>query len=251
MHRGKIGILGGMGPAAGTHFAQRLIALNTAARQDADHVAFVLYSETQIPSRVDSYLKNAASPVPRLISALRNLAACGADFGVMVCNTAHIYFDEIADAVDLPLVHMIESTANHVEHLPMSRRRVGLLATEATVKSGLYQRYFDASATEVIVPSDDDQALVTAAIFDPEHGVKATGMTVSDAARRMLAVAAYRLRQRAGIQHLVLGCTELSFAIPSTAWEGFQVIDPVNVLAQACLARTRIARRPADMLEPA
>jgi aspartate racemase len=237
IHR-KIGILGGMGPAAGVYFAQRLIALNTGAKKDAEHVTFILYSDPQVPSRVDSFLEKTASPAPFLTASLQKLELLGADFGVMVCNTAHIYFDEIATKVNLPLINMVENVAMHVTGLKLEGRKVGLLATAATVKSGLYPCYFNGCNVEIVIPTDKEQDLITSAIFESEYRIKATGMYTSDAAKKMLAAAADSMRKRTGIQHLVLGCTELSFAIPTAAWEGFQIIDPVSVLAQTCLTRT-------------
>lgn len=238
MNSGKVGIIGGMGPAAGLYFAQKLIALNTFAKKDADHVPFILYSDPRIPSRVDSFLNQTASPVPLLAASLQKLESLGADFGVMVCNTAHIYFDEIASQVSMPLINMVENVAKHVSGLKLKSSEVGLLATTATVKSGLYSRYFNGSGIEIVVPSDEEQKLVSSAIFESEFGIKATGMATSNTARLILAEVADRLRDRTGTQHLILGCTELSFAIPTAAWKNFQVIDPVKVLAQTCLMRT-------------
>lgn len=247
MGHATIGILGGMGPAAGLYFAQKLISLNSAARKDADHVTFILYSDPQVPNRVDSFLKQTLSPVPMLVASLQKLESIGANVGVMVCNTAHIYFDEIADKVSLPLINMVENTARHVAALELERPKVGLLATTATVKSGLYPRHFNGSGIDIVVPTDEEQTLVSSAIFGPETGIKATGMATSDVARRNLTKAAGLLRKRTGIQHLILGCTELSFAIPAAAWEGFHIIDPVNLLAQSCLMQTVQRVRPGTL----
>lgn len=238
MNHEKIGILGGMGPAAGLYFAQKLIALNTNARKDADHVPFILYSNTQIPSRVDSFLKQTTTPVPQLTASLQKLESLGADLGVMVCNTAHIYFDEIASKVRLPLINMVDNVVKLVSRMELEDQKVGLLATTATVKSGIYSRYFEGTGIVVVSPTDDEQMLVSSAIFDAEFGLKATGLASTDAARRILAGVADRMRKRTGVQHLILGCTELSFAIPTAVWENFQIIDPVTVLARTCLART-------------
>ena len=250
MGHATVGVLGGMGPAAGLHFAQQLIALNTAARQDADHVSFILHSDPQIPSRVDAFLKRTASPVPALVASLRKLEALGADFGVIVCNTAHIHFDEIAAQVRLPLIHMIDNAAQHADGLAPKCAKVVLFATAATVKAGLYRCHFGAAGVEIVTPTDEEQALVTAAIFDPETGIKATGMAASPAARQNLAEAAHRLRARTDARHLILGCTELSFAVSDTNWPGFDVIDPVRLLAQTCLARA-LHRAPTDTPPPA
>jgi aspartate racemase len=176
--------------------------------------------------------------VPLLIASLQKLKSLGADFGVIVCNTAHIHFDEIASKIPLPLINMVDNVAKHAGAMGLNGQKVGLLATTATVKSGLYARYFEGTDIELVVPSDKDQMLVSSAIFGTESGIKATGLTPTEKARRSLAVVANRLRKRSGVQHLILGCTELSFTIPTAVWEGFQIIDPVTVLARTCLART-------------
>lgn len=236
MARGKIGILGGMGSASGIYFAQRLIQLNEAAKQDADHASFILYSDPAIPSRVDAFMKQATNPVDSIASSLQKLASLGADFGVVICNTAHIYYSEITNQVSLPLINMIDATASHISQ-SLSGVRIGLLATEATVKSGLYARGFEKSRNVLVVPDQADQDLVSAAIFDPVYGVKATGMTASGRALENLALAASRMRDEHGVQHLLLGCTELSLSISEGDWNGFKVIDPVDILAHSCLHR--------------
>lgn len=237
----KIGILGGMGSAAGLYFAQQLIALNTAARQDVDHVPFILYSDPHIPNRVEAYLNRTTNPAPSVVNSLDKLSTLGADFGVVICNTAHIYFDEISDQVKMPLINMVENAAGHIgAHFPHAS--VGLLATTATVKSGLYARYFKEMDRPLAIPDEDDQALLMAAIFDTEYGIKATGNLPSMKAIEALIEVATRMRERSGATHLLLGCTELSFAIQGPRWAGFHIIDPVKVLAQHCLDRVGSAR---------
>ncbi|MBV6322704.1 aspartate/glutamate racemase family protein [Duganella violaceipulchra] len=237
----KIGILGGMGSAAGLYFAQQLIALNTTARQDVDHVPFILYSDPHIPNRVEAFLNRSTNPAPSVVTSLDKLATLGANFGVVICNTAHIYFDEISDQVKMPLINMVENAVEHIE-ASFPQARVGLLATTATVKSGLYARYFSKLNRSLAIPDDDDQALLMTAIFDTEFGIKATGNLPSMKAIEVLIEVATRLRERSGATHLILGCTELSFAIQGHRWAGFQIIDPVKVLAQHCLDRMATAR---------
>lgn len=237
----KIGILGGMGSAAGLYFAQQLIALNTTAKQDVDHVPFILYSDPHIPNRVEAFLNRSTNPAPSVVSSLDKLATLGADFGVVICNTAHIYFDEISDQVKMPLVNMVENAAAYID-ATFPHASVGLLATTATVKSGLYDRYFKEMGRTLAIPDEDDQALLMDAIFDTGFGIKATGNLPSMRAIEALLEVADRLRIRSGATHLLLGCTELSFAIQGQRWAGFQIIDPVKVLAQYCLDRVGSAR---------
>ena len=93
--RKKIGILGGMGTAAGLHFTRVLVESNVGARNDHDHPAFLLYSEPGIPSRVEAFAGRQPSPVGAIVRMLEQMQQADVDFAVMVCNTAHIYFDEI------------------------------------------------------------------------------------------------------------------------------------------------------------
>jgi len=236
MHNEKIGIMGGMGTAAGLYFAQQLIELNKVARRDADHAAFILYSDPHIPDRSDAYYNRAASPAPSVINGLEKLSGLGADFGVVICNTAHLFFDEIAAKVSLPLISMIESTGEHIaDELPGSV--IGLLATTATATSGLYAGCVERAGCRLVTPDAAHQALVQAAIFDPEHGIKSTGICAGPQALRWIEEVADRMRERDGITHLLLGCTELSFAVQSKQWAGLDIIDPVKLLALRCLSR--------------
>ena len=231
-----IGILGGMGPASGIHFAQKLVALNAGACTDSEHVPFVLHSDPRIPQRVDAFLHGQASPVPSIAAALGRLALLGADFAVMVCNTAHIYFDDIAARSPLPLVDMIDNTVAHVRRTAPAR--VALLATAATVRSGLYARRLAAANCELVVPSESDQELLGEAIFDPRIGIKATGMCVGERARSIVQQVATHLRRRTGARHVLLGCTELSLLSDDPHWRDMTVIDPVTLLAQRCLTES-------------
>jgi aspartate racemase len=236
MTRRKIGILGGMGTAAGLYFTQKLIELNASADKDSDHASFILYSDPNIPSRSDAYLSNATSPSGAIALSLDKLSSLGADFGVMICNTAHIYFDEIERQVSLPLINMVDNVARHVAQLPPGTR-IGLLATTANVRSSLYARHFEASGSTIVLPGEADQESISAAIFDPVFGIKSTRTRVHPQAQQRIAEVAARLRSEQGVEHLLLGCTELSMAIPELSWQGMNVIDPVRLLARACLQR--------------
>ncbi|WP_082547995.1 aspartate/glutamate racemase family protein [Massilia sp. Root335] len=232
----KIGILGGMGTAAGIYFAQTLVELSSAVRGDVDYPSFVLYSDPLIPSRVDAYLEGTASPLPSIISSIDKLATAGADFGVIICNTAHIYFDEIERDTTLPLINMVDNVVSYLKSGSRAEK-VGLLATKATIRSGLYSRYFDGSVDVIVTPNDNDQDLVTSAIFDPEFGIKASGAVVKPQARELIVEVIRRMLRDYGVGKIVLGCTELSMAVREENLLGVEIIDPVKLLARACLRR--------------
>ncbi len=225
-----------MGTAAGIYFAQQLVALNASAASDSGHPSFILYSDPRIPSRVDAYLHQATNPAQAIASSLDKLADLGADFGVVICNTAHIYFDEFQRSARLPLINMIDNVARHVAQTS-PQAKVGLLATAATARSALYGRHLARSGVALVLPSPAEQELVSAAIFDPVFGIKATGNAVSARAQALLAEVACAMRAAHGIDSVLLGCTELSMAVPDEHWQALRVIDPVKLLARACLQR--------------
>lgn len=236
-----IGVLGGMGPAAGLHFARLLIDLNSSANHDAGHVPFILSSNPLLPSRVDAYLHGGRNPASAIAASLQVLHEQGADVGVIVCNTAHIYFDDIARHTTLPLINMVQNAISHVCENGNERGAVGLLGTTATVKSQLYAAALEARGVRVIVPNDADQEALSAAIFDSEYGIKATRNSPSERAYRTMATVAKKMKEKSGIDQLLLGCTELSLAIRADTWEGLDIIDPVKILARTCLRYAGIA----------
>jgi aspartate racemase len=229
-----IGILGGMGTAAGVHFAQKLVELNPAAKDDRAHPAFILYSEPTIPDRSNAYLHGKRSPVADICLSLNKMATLGADFGVLICNTAHIYFDEIARNSAMPLINMIASTADVVARMPV-KKKVGILATTATITSRLYHENFERAGITLYSPSAASQILVDLTIYDPEIGIKATGNCVSAVALDLLSNVMQEMRKEQGVEQFILGCTELSMIPTDGQLAEFEFIDPVSLLAMRCL----------------
>ncbi len=208
----------------------------TTATQDEQHIPFVLYSDPRVPHRSNAFMNEAESPVPMIVHGINYLQLAGAHFGVMVCNTAHIFFDEIVSQTNLPLINMVQNTG---VFLAQSHRgvKIGLLATEATVHSQLYAHCFDKLGIEVVAPPLADQELITQAIYNESYGIKATCMHPGIEALQSIAAVGDRMRQSMGLNYLLLGCTELSMAITSEVWHGFEIIDPVKLLAQTCLLK--------------
>lgn len=248
-----IGILGGMGPHAGALLVERLTALHHAACRDQDHPRVLLYSNSKIPNRVDAILGRGPSPVPEIIDSLDLLARGGAQFAAIACNTAHVFLDEIRVRATLPVIDMIATASARLAHEGVAR--IGLLATEGTVRSGVYQQLLGAAGIEVVVPEVHDQTRVSAAIYDPQRGVKARATELDPYTLAELAQVAERLLVRRRVQALLVACTELSIAFRHPSLATLPSLDALDELAHACLARVGIARNvdghlPPDVLPP-
>lgn len=149
-----IGILGGMGPLATADLFRRIVE-RTPARRDQDHPRIIIYNNPKIPDRTAFILGNGPDPRPELIASAKKLESWGADFIIMPCNTAHFFAETIQRAINIPLVSMIEETAKKIES--MGLRKVGLLATDGTIKGMVYHRALLKRGIHIAVPNKKDQ----------------------------------------------------------------------------------------------
>ena len=215
-----IGILGGMGPLATANLFRRIVE-KTPAKRDQEHPRIIIYNNPKIPDRTAFIFGRGEDPRPELIASARKLEECGADFIIMPCNTAHAFSEDIRKAVSIPLVSMVEETAKAVRD--MGLERVGLLATDGTIKAGVYQRALEGYGIGLVLPGGADQRLVMKAIYE---GVKAGNVEL---ARELLLMVARKLEGK--VDGIIAGCTEVSVALKPDDLS-VPLIDPMNVIAE-------------------
>ncbi|NJE84413.1 amino acid racemase [Thermococcus sp. CX2] len=215
-----IGILGGMGPLATAELFRRIIE-KTPAKRDQDHPRIIIYNNPKIPDRTAFILGKGEDPRPELIEGARKLESWGADFIIMPCNTAHFFAESIQRAIKIPLVSMVEETAKRIEE--MGIRKVGLLATDGTIKGLIYHRALLNRGIKIAVPNPEYQKLVMEGIYE---GVKAGNLELG---RELLLKVAERLERRS--EAIIAGCTEVSVAIGPDDL-GVPLIDPLDVIAE-------------------
>ena len=224
-----IGIVGGVGPSAGTDLVNKVFS-HTRAEKDQDHINLFLTScPSIIPDRTGYLLEGGDDPAPGLEKCIRWLAGCGATAVGIACNTAHA--PEILGRVKLPegvtLINMIEQTSMYVSRMEDGGEfRVGILATLGTLKCNVYDRYFKS----LVKPDASVAEAVHAAIYDREYGIKATP-AVSDRARSVVCDAVMHLREK-GCYAVILGCTELPLVFCGEhSYNGVELVDPTEILA--------------------
>lgn len=240
MQQPCLGILGGMGPLAGATFLTRLTLLTPATR-DQDHLAAVLWSDPRVPDRTAARTAGGADPLPALLHGIRGLEEAGCGAIAIPCNTAHGWYDAMARAARVPILHIVEATADELLRLGARTGRIGLLATRGTLAMRLYQDRLEARGYGCIVPDPDEvEHLVMAGI----GRVKANRLAE---ARGPLMEAATRLVGR-GAEAVVLGCTEIPLAISAgedAATLGVPVADSIDALARAAIAWAGLPLRAA------
>lgn len=192
-----VGILGGMGPAATVEFFRRLVAA-TPATIDQDHLHIVIDNDPRVPDRTREILRGGQTPVPAMVQMAQRLEAAGAEVIAMPCNTAHAYIGDLRDSVNVPFLDMIEETV-----LRLGDRTVGLLATSATIQTGIYHRACSARGIELVTPEGATQETVGRAI----EAIKASRSLPEVEAAIIDVIAELHAR---GAEAVVAGCTEIS-----------------------------------------
>jgi aspartate racemase len=218
-----------MGPEATVELMRR-VTLRTRAEDDADHVHLLIESNPKIPSRIAHLIEGTGrDPLPDILRVARNLEGAGAQALAMPCNTAHHYAGQIQAAVTIPLLDMVKLTVARIA--ARSRcARVGVLASTAVHRVGVYERELADRGLEAVRPrrQDDLMALI--------RGVK-RGETGAQALRQFAAIGA-ELEDHCDIA--VIACSELSLISAQLAG---RVLDSLDVLADAIVefagARTR------------
>ncbi|NCE63650.1 amino acid racemase [Pseudoflavonifractor sp. 524-17] len=223
----RLGILGGMGPQATQIFYQRILDMTDAATDQA-HVPTLIFSDTKMPDRTTAILGgDAEACYQRLRFGAGLLAEGGCTVLAIPCNTSHYFADRLqGDVPELKLVHMVRETVGVLAK--SGRKRVGILATDGTVGTGIYQKECEAAGLECPPLPKSVQALVMSIIYDEiKRGEKGS--------REKFAEIDRCLRTKLNCDGAVLGCTELSVY---RAWHGLPeyYLDAMDVLAQRAIS---------------
>lgn len=218
-----LGVLGGMGPEATILFMSRILQA-TPAQDDADHIPLLVDSNTQIPSRIRHLIEGTGiDPTPTLLAMAQHLVAAGAKALAMPCNTAHSYYDRIAPAVPVPFFDMVTLTAAGVSRAS-SPGPIGILASPAVEKTGVFASAFSGHGRDVIYPDDRD-AMLTA--------IRAIKAGREEEALPVLRAAAAELASH-GAAAAVIGCSEFSL-LASRIGDALPLTDSLDVLTKACV----------------
>ena len=236
--RKTIGIVGGMGTYAGIDLLTK-IANNTDAGKDQDHLPVTMISVPEMILDRTEYLVGEIEENPghAIADIAGRLVRNGAYFIGLPCNTAHV--PEILDIVieSLPegcrLINMIEEVGGYIQNNHKGITRVGVLATNGTYGSKVYDYYLNRFGVESIYPDEKSQfELVHPSIYDTEYGIKAQSNPVSERSLTDLLYVADELVKN-GAEALILGCTEIPLALTGNTVYGVPAIDASDVLAKA------------------
>jgi len=244
-----IGILGGMGTQAGLDFCNKLAMLNR-GKIDQEYPLFMLYNKSNIPGRPESIgvQTRTFSSLPRnaknitkynkvlksLLDGCRSLEKSGCKFIVIPCNTAHYWYEDLKRKIKIPIINMPKEVFLHTKKICKKNTKIGLLATEGTLKTEIYEKLFK-NEYELIKPLDNLQLKsVNKTIKHVKMGnIKLAEKTIKPAINYLI---------KNNCKKIILGCTELPIAI--FAFKSLKNIkisklylDPNLILANSSMAR--------------
>ena len=227
-----IGILGGMGTQAGLDFCNKLAKINK-GKIDQKYPLFVLYNKSNIPGRPEN-LHKYNKVLTSLLAGCKFLEKSKCKFIVIPCNTAHYWFDDLQKKTKIPIISMPREVYLHSIKKCKKNSKIGLLATEGTIKTGIYNKFFD-KKFKLINPSKLIQSKnVNKAIRLVKMG------KIKEAERAIKPAVNYLIKMKC--KKIILGCTELPIAI--FAFKSFQKIkksktflDPNLILATSSMKK--------------
>ena len=227
-----IGILGGMGTQAGLDFCNKLAKLNR-GKSDQNYPLFLLYNKSNIPDRKQN-LKKYSKVLKSLVAGCRFLQKNKCKFISIPCNTAHYWYEDLKKIIEVPILNMPKIVYENASKNCSKGSKIGLLATETTINTGVYKRYFD-KQYDLISPQKKIQ------IENVNRSIKLVKMGKTKEAEKAIKSAINFLLKKK-CKKIILGCTELPIAI--FAYKSFKkakiskiFMDPNLILAEASLKR--------------
>lgn len=215
-----IGVIGGLGPKATTYFMD-LVIDNTVSESDQDNVDMLVCQFSSIPDRTSFILGNSEdSPVPEMIKCAKLLEREGCKYIVIPCNTASYFFDEVQSRVNSKIINILEETSKVV--LKDKPKRIGLMATDGTIKSGAYHKFIDNNL--LFVPDSDYQNKVMNIIYNKVKKNKIVSLKEFEDILNYF--------RENGCEKIILGCTELSVVYSYLKIKYDDVVDSLTVLAK-------------------
>lgn len=220
MRQKTLGIIGGLGPVATAHFMELVIRM-TKAQTDQEHIDMVIFHTPTVPDRTAYILDHSKpNPVPKMIELGHKLAEEQADVIAIPCFTAHSFYEELSRNIPVPIVNGPLETARYLQAHHV--KKAGIMATDGTIRQGLFHKALESCGIEPVVPSEQGQKNVMSLIYDDVKWGRPAEMPKFRQVTEEL--------RKKGAEVIILGCTELSM-IKRDEEIGPGFLDAMEVLA--------------------
>jgi len=221
----RLGVLGGMGPAASAEFLVRLTE-QTPATCDQEHIPVILWSDPTVPDRSTSLLNKDDLPWEKLKRGIQGLKNGDCDHIVIPCNTAHFWYDRLT-ALGVPITHIVDSVADELRAQNITGT-IGVMGTRATMQLGLYNNHLSKLGWTCITPTSKEMEDYV------QPGIDLIKANKPILAHGMLMTVVKSLIEK-GAQAVVLGCTEIPLVVREKQYQEIPLINSIDSLVKSAI----------------
>lgn len=221
-----LGIIGGIGPESTIEYYRAVIAAYRDRRKDGEY-PFVIINSINLKPMLDLMARNELATVADLLIAeIGRLVRARADFGLLASNTPHIVFDQVQQRSPIRLLSIVQAACDAAKTLGV--RKIGLFGSGYTMRARFYPDLFAGEGIEVVLPNAGEQAF----IHEKYMGELLNNIFLPDTRDRLYAIVE-AMKQRDGIEALILGGTELPLILRNPGSTGIAFLDTTQIHARA------------------
>jgi len=222
----KVGIIGGMGSLASAHLYELIVKM-TDAKKDQEQLELIIHNYPAIYDRTDYILgKSFDNPIYQLLVSGNHLIEQGCNIIGIPCVTAHYFYGALKIHLNVDIINVIDETVQYLRRKHISK--VGLMATDGTIQTKIFQKELNRNNIDVIVPDEHNQRNVMHVIYDDVKSGNDITTSAFDEASTYL--------QNNHAQAIILGCTDLSVVKKELNLD-FYFVDCLEILSYAILQR--------------
>jgi aspartate racemase len=224
-----VGIIGGIGPESTVEYYRFIIEGYRAATSDGSHPSIIINSIDL--SKLVGWM-NAGElddVTDYLVAEIEKLQRAGVDFALLAANTPHIVFNRVRDRVTLPMISIVEATRDRARDLNL--QRPALFGTRFTMQGKFYPEVFAEAGINIVIPNETERAF----IHEKYMGELLNNIFLPETRERLIAIVNH-MKQREGIDGLILGGTELPLILRDAEIEGVPFLDTTRIHVERIVA---------------
>lgn len=219
-----VGIIGGLGPETTSEFYLDIVF--SCYKKTKEARPGIIIASVPLPYQIEEDLIMGNKGSERYISFLANeakrLKRAGADFIVMPCNSLHVFIKEIRNAVDIPVLSIVEETVKFLKKNNLNK--VGIVSTSATIQNKLYETAFEAHGIAYVTPDEFQQAKMGKFILN-----LVTGQQKNRDREDLIQI--INDFEKKDVDCVALACTDLQLLIPKHP--RLKIFDTMKIFADA------------------
>ena len=225
-----LGIIGGTGPESTIEYYRRTLAAYR-QRDPEGRAPSLIINSIDNKKLLDLAGANELTLLADyLASEVERLARAGADLALLAANTPHLVFDEVQRRSRIPMLSIVEATCDAAAAAGL--RRLALFGTRFTMQASFYPEIFSRRQIAIVVPNEVEQVCI-----HEKYMSELVAGIILDETRASLLEIVQAMKQRDGVDGLILGGTELSLIFREPTAAGLPVLDTTQIHVEAAVER--------------